>query len=707
MRRISKVSRGLSLLLSFLLVSVSLGQDKIENPPSTEQDRQLWQAVRTENLAEVNRLLQSGAKVNARNEYGATALMFAADRGNEEIVNVLLQSGADPTISDSFYKSNPIEWADSKGFRAIVLAMLAKCGPDVVESHLQRAIQRNDLKFAQSILEQQILPTATLIRTRDQVLAKPEAVVADWLALFAPFGLPEPIKQADASDGLSSDSEKSATPPPIAAESDSESDLPPQFGPSSAESLQLDLAISSSNWPQFRGSGARGVAEGQHPPDQWQFDEDHTKAQNISWRVAVPGLGLSSPTVWEGRIFLTSAYSAAADNQLKTGLYGDVSSLEEDVDYEFLVFCFDKTSGDLLWKRTAMKAKPAVKRHAKSSHANSTIATNGEYLIAFFASEGLYCYNLEGELIWQKDLGLLDSGWFYDASYQWGFGSSPIIFEDTVIVQCDIQQTSYIAAFDLATGKERWRTERDEIPSWSTPTVHQFGDLAMLLTHATKAARGYDARTGELLWSLGRHSEIVVPTPFVAHDLIFIASGYSPIQPIIAIRPSARGAFDLDQLKGLPDSNDRESIQSDSDQRGLPDAAAEGLDVNDESSSPIAWSLLKHGPYMPTPIVYGDYLYCCGNSGILGCYQATTGQEVYRVRMRAPGGGLAFTASPLAADGKLYFTAEDGRVLVVAAGPEYELLFTNHCGDSVLATPAISEGSIYFRSHQYLIAVGE
>jgi outer membrane protein assembly factor BamB len=449
----------------------------------------------------------------------------------------------------------------------------------------------------------------------------------------------------------------------------------PKFTPSSPESLAADRAISSPNWTSFRGFGGRGVAEGQNPPVKWNLNEDGSESENIKWRTEIQGLGLSCPSIFGERIFLTSAYSEQADGDLKIGLYGNVDSVEEDYEFDFNVYCLDKKTGDLIWKKTAITAKPKVKRHTKSSHANPTVATDGQYAVAFFGSEGLYCYDVEGELVWKKDLGFLDSGWFYDPGYQWGFGSSPIIFENKVYVQCDIQKNSFVAAYDLATGDEVWKTGRDEIPSWSTPTIHEFGETAMLLTHATKAARGYDARTGELLWTLPKHSEIVVPTPNVAHGLIFLASGYSPIQPIYAIRPEARGDISL----------------------------PEGTTTNEF----IPWSTKRGGPYMPSPIIYGDYLYCCANSGILSCHDAKSGAQVYKKRMRADGGSLSFTASPVAGDGHLYFTAEDGRILVVKAGPEYELVQTNRIGESVLATPAISDGVFYVRTQKSLIAIGK
>ena len=257
-----------------------------------------------------------------------------------------------------------------------------------------------------------------------------------------------------------------------------------------------------------------------------------------------------------------------------------------------------------------------------------------------------------------------------------GFGSSPIIYGEDVIVQCDIQKDSFIASYRLSDGEENWRVARDEIPTWSSPTVHEFGDLPMLLTHGTKAARGYDARTGELLWELPKHSEIVVPTPFVAHNLIFVASGYAPIQPIYAIRPEARGDISLAD--------------------------------EEDNSQYIGWRKKRGGPYMPSPIVYGDYLYTCANNGILTCYHALTGEQVYKKRTKIKGVSRAsFTASPLAGDGHLYLPSETGHVVVVKAGPEHEIVATNPCGESVLATPAISDGVFYLRTQDSLIAIEE
>ena len=722
-------------------------------------DEILRRAARDGDLEKVKAALSAGAEVDATTEYGATALFFACDRGHQSVVNFLLKNGADPNVKDTFYKVTPVTWAQMKGHKQIIVSLL-KNGGKGADSIFLGAITDNDLEYAQMVMETGAVSEKGLLKARDSVLRmKDSDKQSKLLDLFKKLDLPESSKageltpatlkryegkytgekfsiEVEATEeslklGFNGNSKDELTNlgenkfslggfefrfdlkngivvalyastaanefklVPSLGDSSTETGVktadakngkpssepkrplkaPAEFGPSSAESRRADLSMSSSNWPGFRGNGSRGIADGQHPPIQWHVKnkQDEQANENLKWKVAVPGLGLSCPTIWGDDVYLTTAIAEGDDQGLKIGLYGDVDSIEDDREYEFKLMCFSKTDGSLKWERTANNARPAVKRHAKSSHANPTVATDGTHVVAFFGSEGLYCFSKKGELIWKQDLGLLDSGWFYDPGYQWGFGSSPLIYKDRVVVQCDIQGQSFVAAFELATGKEIWRTERDEIPTWSSPTVHEFGETAMLITGGTKSARGYDVDTGQLLWSLKGHSEIVVPTPFVAHDMIFLASGYSPIQPIYAVKPEARGDISLDE--------------------------------NANTNASITWSVKRGGPYMPSPVVYGDYLYICSNNGILTCYFATTGVEVYKKRLKAPGGSLSFTASPIAADGHLFLPSEDGRVLVVKTGSEFELVNTNECGDSILATPAISDGVLFVRTQNSLIAV--
>lgn len=423
------------------------------------------------------------------------------------------------------------------------------------------------------------------------------------------------------------------------------------------------------NWPQFRGPGATGVAEGSPQPAKW----DASAQTNVRWKTAIPGLSHSSPVVWGNKVFVMTAVSSGTDEK-KFGLYGDVKPVKEDPKHTYKVYAVDKRDGKILWERIAFEGIPKIKRHPKSSHAASTPVTDGKYLIALFGSEGLFAYDLNGKQLWKQDVGVLDAGWFYDVDYQWEYASSPIIYKNMVIIQADIQKDSFIAAYDIKNGKLLWKTPREgELPGWGSPTVYEGKTRAELITAGAKAVRGYDPLTGKELWKLGPMAEIATPTPFAAHDLIYVTSGYRPIQPIYAIKPGASGDLTLKEKQ--------------------------------TSSEFIAWSKDRGGPYMPTPIVYGDLLYTCSNQGVLTAYNAITGERVYQERLGGTGG--AFTASPVASDGKIYLSSEDGDVFVVKAGPKYELLSKNPVGEVMMATPAISDGLLIVRTVSHLFAFGE
>ncbi len=431
----------------------------------------------------------------------------------------------------------------------------------------------------------------------------------------------------------------------------------------------ISVSARAQNWPQFRGPLASGVAEGKSAPVKW----DAEKSTNIKWKTPIPGLSHSSPIVWGNKVFITTAVSSLPKDETRFGLYGDVAPVKNDPKHTWKVYCLDKQTGKILWERVAYEGIPKVKRHPKSTHAASTPATDGKHIIALFGSEGLYCYDANGKLLWKQDVGVLDAGWFYDPDYQWEHGSSPIIYKNLVILQADLQKNSFIAAYDLKTGKQVWKTPREEISSWGTPTVYEGKTRAELITNGTKAVRGYDPLTGKELWRLTPSSEITTPTPFVALDLIFVTSGYRPMQPIYAIKPGASGDISLKEGK--------------------------------ESSEFIAWSKTRGGPYMPTPIVYSELLYVCSNNGVLTAYNARTGERVYQQRLADRGG--AFTASPIASDGKIYLSSEDGEIFVVKAGSKHELLAVNPIGEVLMATPAISDGILIVRGINHVFAVAE
>jgi outer membrane protein assembly factor BamB len=393
---------------------------------------------------------------------------------------------------------------------------------------------------------------------------------------------------------------------------------------------------------------------------------------NILWETPIPGLGHSSPVVWGDKVFVTTAVGEGKEPYLKVGRYGESPDNPEKFIHHFKVYCLDKKSGEVLWEQTAHSGIPQVARHIKSSHANSSPATDGEHLVVFFGSEGLYCYDMAGSLLWKKDLGYLDAGAFDVPEIQWGFGSSPVIYEGKVIVLCDVNNQSFIAAFDVSSGEEIWRTLRDENPTWGTPTVHRTPARAQVIVNGYKHIGGYDLETGEALWWMRGGGDVPCPTPVVSHGLIFITNSHGRMRPIYAIRLEAEGDISLKS--------------------------------GETSNEFIPWFYPRKGSYQPTPLVYGDYLYVNDNSGVLRCFSAETGEEIYR-----EWGGKkmsSYSASPVASDGKLYLTDEYGNINVVKAGPDYEHLSVNSMNEICMATPAVSGGTLFIRTQQQLFAIG-
>jgi outer membrane protein assembly factor BamB len=376
-------------------------------------------------------------------------------------------------------------------------------------------------------------------------------------------------------------------------------------------------------------------------------------------------MSVSSPIVWGNRIFVLSAVSSASDRTFRTGLYGDVTPVDDVSEHRWLLYALDTRDGRILWERELERKTPGTKRHSKSSQANATPATDGKRIVSLLGSTGfLYCHDLEGNLLWKKELGVLNSGWFYDPDYQWGHSSSPVLYDGKVIVQADVHGGPFIAAFNLENGNEVWRTARaGEIPTFSTPTIYRGPTGDEIVTNGTRV-RGYDPKTGELLWHLGPNSEIAVGSPVVTPDLIYVTAGYPPVKPIYAIRPGSRG--DL----------------------ALPEGVSK--------SEALAWSKSKGGTYIPSPLVYRGHFYTNENNGLLSCYDAESGDLVYRARIGGTGG--AYSASPIAADGRLYFTTEEGETFVVEAGREYRLLAKNRVEGIVLSTPAASDGLLVIRA---------
>lgn len=701
------------MTLALLLAVVA-----VDPPPD------IFAAARKGDVAAVRKALEAGVPAASATEYGATPLHFAADKGHVEVVKLLIAHKADLNATDKFYGATPLVWA-SMNKRAEVVGVLVKAGATGGGGVLTQAARNGDLATAKAVLDNTTVKPETLTAARkaatapelvallEKAGAKPPEKVADAkpadakpAALSAYAGVYHHPAAGDlvvkvAGDGLEvlaggkklhtltrkdGDLFAAGETAVTFARKDGKTtgamvaagQAPPRpFEKVDRPALAAGAADpvpavkEPGNWPQFRGTGANGVADGQFPPTTWDVPKGH----NVRWKTPIPGLGHACPVVWGDKVFITTAVGDPKAT-LRPGQYGDVDSVPEAQVHSWHVLCLDKHTGKVLWDVTACQGVPKGKRHLKGTHANPTPATDGQRLVVSFGAEGLYCYNLDGKELWRKDLGPLDSGWFFNPEYQWGFASSPVVAGGKVFVQCDAGKESYIAAFDLATGKDVWRTPRAEPPSWGTPTVVNGPDRAELVATGTKFARGYDPDTGAELWKIGRLSEISVPTPFYARGLIFVVSGYRPVQPIFAIKPGATG--DL-----------------------TPPAKKDGKE--EKGNDGLAWVAKSGGSYLPTPLVYGEHLYVLANSGQLTCYEAVTGKKLYSERV---GGASGYTASPVAADGRIYCVGETNGVRVVKAGPEFELLAVNPVGETCMSTPAIADGMLFLRTEKHLVALG-
>lgn len=732
------------LTVLILTLFLSAAQAASQAPAASEE---LWEAARAGDAARVGRALDKGADVNAKTRYGATALTYAADRGHLEIVKLLVERGADMNATDGFYGFRAIDLALQNNHTPVVTFLLER-GSKGASNVLALSIQRSDVALVTKALAssdltrgnvQQALGGAKKVNNAE-IIALVEKKLASMPAEAAPsFKIDPAVLQTYAGsyrneeagitinvalkgdqlvamapggaltlmptsqnafrtlerDGLTMSFEgrggiiermvahqgnmsqvwarvaspAAGTPPPAAAPAPAPSAAAPATAaatPSTADTTPAPRRAPR-NWPAFRGDNASGNGDGQGAVVEWDVD---TK-QNVLWKAAIPGISNASPIVWGNRVFVVTAVSSAGDNTFRTGLYGDVKPVDDLSEHTWKIYSLDKASGKILWEQTAFIGTPKYKRHTKASQANSTPVTDGRRVVAMFGSIGLLAaWDVNGKPLWKQDVGALNSGWFFDPDYQWGHSSSPIIHNGKVIVQADQYRGSFIAAYDAATGKQVWKTDRDEIPTWGTPTIFTDGKRHQLVTNGPKI-RGYDPDTGKLLWTLGPNSEVTVGTPVVGSGLVYVTGGYPPARPVYAIKPNANGDISLPKDK--------------------------------TASEAIAWSN-GEGTYIPTPIYYDGILYTCANNGVVTAYDGASGERIYRARV---GGGGSFAASPIAADGRLYFVNEDGDVFVVRAGRTYQEVAKNEMKEVVMGTPAISDGVIVLRTLGHVYGIGQ
>ena len=413
-------------------------------------------------------------------------------------------------------------------------------------------------------------------------------------------------------------------------------------------------------WPGWRGDG-QGVARHARLPLEW------TASRNVAWKTEIPGRGHSSPIVWGNRLFLTTAIEGdvvpgakAIEHVAEGQQFVHPEAIGADRRHTFKLLSLDVKDGRVLWERTAWEGTPVDSRHKKASFASPTAATDGERVYAYFGSEGLYAYDFEGTLVWKFDPGVV-------GTMGVGVGTSPLLYRDLVILLCDEDngEKSYLVALDRRTGKEKWRVPRKIEVSWATPVVVPAAGRDELVTAGNQLVQAYDPETGRELWRMKGLESNAVTTPLVGDGVVIVSSGY-PSKITIAVKPGGSG------------------------------------DVTD--SSQVLWRYNKGSAYVPSPILYDGHVYLMTDRGLLTCLDARTGEVRYEgARPPVP---ASFMASPVAVNGHLLLTSQDGDTFVVRAGPRFELVGTNPLGEPISASAAVAGGRLFIRGERHLFAIG-
>lgn len=425
------------------------------------------------------------------------------------------------------------------------------------------------------------------------------------------------------------------------------------------------ITASAENWPQFRGPGSRGLpADTAKPPAEWSADK------NIAWKADVPGLGWSSPIVWDGKIFITTVTRDAGDEKAEMGLY--LGKTRGGGLHHYLVMCYDFASGRELWRREVHAGEPRP-IHLKNSYASATPVVDSQRVVALFHDVGLFALDHDGKPLWSVPVSARKT------RADFGHGGSPALHDGRVYLINDNEEDSFAASYDAATGKELWRVKRPAETNYSTPFINAQETPVQLVVPASKRTVAYDL-DGKEVWSLaGGMSPLTIATPYTAHGLLFVSSGYfqAPVRGLFAIKPGVRGDITPDFASGTGDA--------------------------------FAWFNMKAAPYNPTTLVFGDELYVLYDQGMFSCYDAKTGKPHYeKTRLLPPGGGLpgGFTASPWAHDGKIFCLSERSETFVLKAGPKFELLGRNTLEpEPCLACPALVGDSIILRTASRLYRI--
>ncbi len=426
--------------------------------------------------------------------------------------------------------------------------------------------------------------------------------------------------------------------------------------------LAIVTQLRADDWPQFRGPKSAASAEKMNLPDVWSKDK------NIVWQTDLPGRGWSSPIVWQDRVFVTSVINDKTPVP-RPGLYiADLLGKTPPGEHRWQVLCVDMKTGKIQWQRDAKKGTPGGPIHIKNTYASETMGADAERVYAYFGNVGVYCYDHQGKELWSKELAP------HKTRMGWGTAASPVLFKNRLFIVNDNEDKSYLLALDAATGKEIWKVERAEKSNWATPFVWENALRTEIITPGSDKVRSYDL-DGKLLWEFTGMSVISIPTPSANADFLFVSSGYilDLKRPVYAIKPGAKGNITLG-----------------------PKAT---------SNEFIAWCQKTAGSYHPSPLIYDGLLYVLLDKGYLTCYDAKTGKEIYG-KTRIDPSSDKFTASPVAADGKIYVISEDGDTFVIRAGPKFEVLAKNSLDDMTLATPALVQRSLLLRTASKLYRIG-
>jgi outer membrane protein assembly factor BamB len=431
--------------------------------------------------------------------------------------------------------------------------------------------------------------------------------------------------------------------------------------------LTLTAGAAADQWPRFRGLQAGLVDDDPALPDSW------SETENVVWKATIPGIGWSSPVVWDDHVIVTAAISAGKERPPIPGLYDpgdDNGSLKSTAEHRWIVYDVDFKTGAIRWQRELLRMAPPIPRHIKNTYASETPVTDGERVYVYFASIGvLAALDLSGRTVWTKEVGT------FSGSSDFGTASSPALHGDRLYLVNDNAKQSFIAAYDKKTGNEIWKVNRDERQGWATPFIWENEQRTEIVTASTNRVRSYDLG-GKLLWELRGMTTLSTPSPFARHGLVYVSSGYpgAAPRPVYAIRPGASGDITLGD--------------------------------NETSNTFIAWYHPTLGTYNTSALVYGDYYYTLLDRGFLLCHDAKTGKQIYgRQRISAESSG--FTASPWAYNGKIFVLSEDGDTFVVQAGPEYKLLRKNALNEMSMATPAVVRGSVIIRTQSKLYRIAK